>query len=418
MTALRRHPAGAALLALALGGGVRPAPAQSPPGHEIDQQQVCLGCHELEGLAAKVQHAPVAGGECSACHNPHVARYKALLRKRPGPLCATCHEDLTAALRRKVVHTPAAKGECASCHKPHGSAFQGLLVAPSAQLCAGCHSEIEGWKERRVQHAPFAEGRCASCHDPHSSDRAGLLTRGGASLCSSCHRVDAALRAKHNGYPVDKAACQQCHEPHASARRGLFRESLHAPFEAGDCTSCHRAAGAAEPFALVKPVAELCGDCHEDAVEVSRKAPFPHISAGGGACTACHNPHTGDGSALLRREPQALCLDCHDPGGSHAGGKGRFVTHGGFECTKCHAPHGGERPLFFRQDSVELCGGCHTHEHSVVHPLGEKTRDPRTGNPMTCRSCHGLHRADGEMYTFEADLRMMCVGWHKDLRGR
>ena len=72
----------------------------------------------------------------------------------------------------------------------------------------------------------------------------------------------------------------------------------------------------------------------------------------------------------------------------------------------------------FVEDSIEMCGNCHTHEHGVRHPLGEETRDPRTDNPMTCLSCHGLHQADGEMYLFEADQRMLCIGCHKDLRGR
>jgi predicted CXXCH cytochrome family protein len=232
--------------------------------------------------------------------------------------------------------------------------------------------------------------------------------------------MDAALRRKHGGRPVERAACHQCHEPHASARAGLFRESVHAPFEAGDCGTCHAAPGAsdADPFAILKPVGALCGECHSDAVEASRHAPFPHVSAGGGRCVECHNPHTGDGSGLLRKETQALCLGCHDPGGSSSGVEGRHRSHAGFECTTCHAPHGGERPLLFVEDSVEVCGTCHTHEHGVRHPLGEETRDPRTGNPMSCLSCHGIHRAEGEWYLFEADQRMLCIGCHKDLQGR
>ena len=405
----------AALVAGALLGVASAAEAQRP-GHDVDQKAACLSCHDLEDLKAKVQHAPVEAGECSACHNPHVARFKKLLRDRPGPLCARCHESVQAQLARKFVHPPVAEGKCASCHRPHGSPNEGLLVAASRDLCVTCHDDVAGWKERKVQHAPFAQGRCAVCHDPHASDNPGLLTKGGATLCGSCHRIDAALRAKHKGYPVEKAACHQCHDPHASARRALFRESLHAPFESGDCGTCHRGPGAADAFATLKPVNALCADCHGDVVEASRKAAFPHLAGGG--CAACHNPHTGDGRALLRRPPQALCTTCHDPGGSKSGEKGRHPTHGGFECTKCHAGHGGERPLFFVSDSIELCGSCHKHEHGVSHPLSEKIRDPRTGVPMTCRSCHGIHRADGEMYLFEADQRTLCLGCHKDLKGR
>ena len=84
-------PLGAALVLL-LGGAGAATGQTPPPGHTIDQQQVCLACHDLEGdLGARVPHAPVAAGECTSCHNPHVARYRALLRQRPGLLCARCH---------------------------------------------------------------------------------------------------------------------------------------------------------------------------------------------------------------------------------------------------------------------------------------------------------------------------------------
>jgi predicted CXXCH cytochrome family protein len=192
---------------------------------------------------------------------------------------------------------------------------------------------------------------------------------------------------------------------------------LHAPFEDGECTTCHAAPGASDPFALVAGQAELCGDCHEEQVEESRTAPFPHVSAGGGRCTDCHNPHSGDGESLLNRPMQPLCLECHNPGGAKSDEPGRFVTHGGLDCTACHAPHAGERPLMLKLDSIELCGQCHEHEHGIRHPLGEETRDPRSGNPMTCLSCHGIHDAPHEMYLLGSPEKDLCLGCHKDVGG-
>lgn len=399
--------------------GVSLASGQLRPGQEIDQQEVCLGCHDLEeALEARVMHAPVASGECTACHNPHVARHGGLLRERPGPLCAQCHSDVQRQEDRPIVHQPVAEGRCADCHEPHGSPHQGLLVEQSSALCATCHEEVESWKERQVQHQPFAQGRCSTCHDPHSSATPGLLEASGAANCLRCHQTDASFSAAHRGYPVQKAPCHQCHEPHASEQTGLFRESVHAPFESGDCRSCHSGPGAANPFATLKPVDELCGDCHGEIVLESITSPFRHVSAGGGDCVACHNPHTGNGAALLGKDPQAVCTECHNPGGAKSGAEGRYLSHESFDCSTCHRPHGSEQPLLFADDSVKLCGTCHTHEHGVRHPLGEDTRDPRTGNPMSCLSCHGIHRADGEMYLFEADQRMLCIGCHKDLAGR
>jgi len=408
---------GAGLLAaLALASPTSAGPVQHPAGPGIDQREVCGACHERE--APVVSHAPVEAGECTACHNPHVARFPALLNDRPGSLCATCHDEVLELLARPTVHSPVAEGRCADCHQPHGGPNPGLLVEQRPQLCARCHEEIAEWKARDVQHAPFAQGKCQTCHDPHSSDQPGLVLRNGSALCSSCHPSDAALRRSHGGQPVETAACQQCHDPHASARAGLFRESVHAPFESGDCTTCHPGPDAAEPFAIVKPIDELCGDCHEDTVRAAREAAFPHVAGGGADCVRCHNPHTGDGTSLLATKPEALCTGCHDPGGALSEGEGRHVTHSGFPCTTCHEPHGGARPVLFTEGPVELCGSCHEHQHGVSHPLGEGTVDPRTGVPLSCRSCHGLHRSEGEKYLFEEDLRMLCVGCHKEMVGR
>ncbi len=406
---------GAAALFVAVAG------AELPASHEVDQLEACLQCHDLEDqLGARVPHEPAAAGDCSACHNPHVSRFEALLRDRPGPLCAECHGEVEEELKRPVVHPPAAEGLCASCHEPHGGAHDGLLVAEGADLCVRCHEEVATWGERPVRHVPFALGDCDACHEPHGGAAPGLLTEAGGASCTACHAMDSSLRAAHEGYPVERAACQQCHDPHASTRPGLFRETLHAPFEGGDCATCHPGPGAPDPFATVAPLPELCGQCHEDQVAASREAPFPHVSAGGGTCVACHNPHTGDGAGLLKAEETALCLSCHDPGGAKSGQSGRHLSHGGgLSCTTCHEPHGGERPVLLAADSVELCGECHTHQHGITHPLGEETRDPRNGDPMTCRSCHGVHDAPYEYYLHRSRDHELCVSCHKDfVRGR
>jgi len=410
----------AAVAAMLLAGGML-APvalirAELPVELQVDQKEVCLVCHDLaEALASRVQHAPVEEGDCAACHNPHVSRFDALLRERPASLCISCHEDLGQALARPVVHQPVAEGRCIECHQPHGGDRAGLLVRSSKELCRDCHGELTEWETRPVQHVPFTQGRCAACHDPHAADHPALAAEAGGGMCASCHPVTAAFTQRHSGYPVERAQCQQCHDPHASSRPGLFRTELHAPFEDGDCTICHVASNASEPFALVADQAELCGACHEDQVEASRTAPFPHVSAGGGRCTECHNPHSGDGESLLRGELQSVCLSCHDPGGAKSGQSGRFVTHEESDCVVCHAPHGASQPVLFNQPSVDVCGECHTHEHGIRHPLGEETKDPRSGNPMTCRSCHGIHDAAYKSYLHASEERDLCLGCHKDI---
>lgn len=114
--------------------------AGAPQAAEVDELKVCLECHDLaDALAAKVKHPPAAEGDCSACHNPHVSRLEGLLLDQPGPLCARCHEDVTAQLARKVVHAPVAEARCAACHSAHGAPFAGLLARPATELCQECH---------------------------------------------------------------------------------------------------------------------------------------------------------------------------------------------------------------------------------------------------------------------------------------
>ena len=70
--------------------------------------------------------------------------------------------------------------------------------------------------------------------------------------------------------------------------------STHGPFEMGDCATCHQPKGP-RPGALLKPLNDLCFDCHEDfkGAEVARHPPAK------GRCTLCHSPHNARKKKLL-----------------------------------------------------------------------------------------------------------------------
>jgi len=384
--------------------------------HSVDQREACLTCHDLDGaFEARVLHAPVEEAQCSACHSPHASRFGSLLRERTVLLCSRCHGEMAAKTDRAQVHAPVADGACTECHAPHASEHAGLLREEGVALCSSCHGEIAEWLGRKTQHSPFRRGQCARCHDPHASDFPALAVDTQAAICGNCHPPSAKFRSDHGGFPVDQAECQQCHDPHASDRLGLFKPNLHAPFEDGDCSVCHSGASGAEPFQLVGSQAELCGDCHDEQVERSRAAPFPHISAGGGGCTACHNPHAGEGAALLQGSGTGVCLSCHDPGGAESGLEGRFSSHESLECAQCHDPHGGDRPLLLATDPIQLCNECHGHQHNISHPMGDEIRDPRGGRPLDCLSCHGIHHSTPAKYLHNDGKGELCVGCHKEI---
>jgi predicted CXXCH cytochrome family protein len=114
-------------------GSERDAP---PPGwrrEEAPRDLVCAtsGCHARLDRAAAFLHAPVAVGDCSACHAPHSSPYPGLLTLPANDLCSACHPQLLTC--------PASAGgrtACLSCHVPHGGGDHRLLRAAPAALAA------------------------------------------------------------------------------------------------------------------------------------------------------------------------------------------------------------------------------------------------------------------------------------------
>lgn len=164
---------------------------------------LCLRCHEDRGLVAFGPHA-VAGQPgaslCAACHAPHDAALKGLVRKDvavldPEPL---------------IEHSPWP-----------GDAFASRLDSwnEDARACLGCHHSPE-----EGQRAPKAWGHppvpvsvppdpvqaaqrperigCFACHDPHL-DSEGLLARESRrTVCAECHGATALWKYRFYHDPV------------------------------------------------------------------------------------------------------------------------------------------------------------------------------------------------------------------------
>lgn len=112
------------------------------------------------------------------------------------------------------------------------------------------------------------------------------------------------------------------------------RMNYHPPYKDKDCASCHDESKTGN---LVKPLPDLCYQCHED---FAKKYRVLHGPVGGGQCTACHSPHLSANATLLTRTAQNLCLYCHESGRVM-----KSEAHSGIkdvDCTECHNPHGGE----------------------------------------------------------------------------
>ena len=61
-----------------------------------------------------------------------------------------------------------------------------------------------------------------------------------AELCGQCHDTkEAAFGKAHIGIDPKAIQCMSCHDPHASKDPKFFKASVHPPFAARDCDTCH-----------------------------------------------------------------------------------------------------------------------------------------------------------------------------------
>lgn len=166
----------------------------------------CNQCHPYITVK-KLQHGPVAAGDCTSCHT-FSDKNKYAIAKPLKKLCFTCHEEVMGPwAEMKYVHGPTATGDCSICHNPHSSNEKFFLRTKTNVLCIGCHEEKATGKHVIASYVfgnthPVSGSRnpmkpdrafsCASCHSPHAANTKEMFafeTRGGKfSICQACHK--------------------------------------------------------------------------------------------------------------------------------------------------------------------------------------------------------------------------------------
>ncbi len=176
---------------------------------------VCMQCHQ-DGSRLYWQGDQHESSDvgCVSCHTVMEAKSPSALLKAANEqdVCATCHANVTAKMKRASRH-PVTEGNlsCSSCHNPHGSAGQSMLVKGGiSETCFGCHQDKRGpfiW-----EHPPVREN-CLTCHEPHGSNNRNLLTTLSSTLCVSCHQYGGHI----NQYRYNRVStpygdgCANCH---------------------------------------------------------------------------------------------------------------------------------------------------------------------------------------------------------------
>ena len=365
-------------------------------------ENICFNnCHDKQAFKKEFIHEPIKSGLCTDCHNPHVARYPALLSQKEKEFCYKCHKDTASKRDENIVHQPFLEGQCLFCHDPHSSALKGLIKSESiVQICVKCHKTLP--LQYKNIHKPFAEGSCNKCHQPHQSNYAQLLADEPDKLCLSCH-VLTSIKIKHSNYPAEIKGCLSCHHPHGSDRKALIRSVLHEPYSTG-CQDCHNQG---------KTGIQMCLRCHV-AIEKKVNSIHNHLSSKqGNSCVICHSPHAADGKyLLLSNQQETICKKCHFL--TFAAAKEHLYKHPDSSiCSNCHDVHGSNEPAMLKGDGIAVCVSCHKTQGQFSHPVGEQARDKRNDQKMTCVTCHYPHGTDYKYALKLSGVKELCVQCHR-----
>jgi len=363
---------------------------------------ICFQCHDKSSFQKKIVHQPMRKGQCTACHNPHVAPHEGLLKEKIKDLCFSCHKDKEKSFTTGVVHDPVRRGECVKCHAPHSSNMKGLLQSNLASICFDCHKELK--KKYKNNHQPYERGQCNLCHWPHQADNYQLLRAAPQKLCRSCH-AESEIAEAHKNFPVKITGCLSCHSPHGSNNKAIMRNIIHPPFK-DNCRECHK--NSSETISQ-----DVCLDCHEE-IKKDLLSSHNHLtSSKGNSCTNCHSPHAGDTNALLKKKQTIVCRDCHnDTFEKHTDTLyGHKKTAN--KCNVCHAVHGTSQIALLKVDGNGVCLPCHETQGQFSHPVGEGIIDPRNNQITTCVSCHNPHGTN-----YKGNLKMsgqedLCLQCHR-----
>ena len=242
---------------------------------------------------------------CSTCHTEKLPDDADLNVKRLqknedfSPICFSCHRQLIS--RSMWLHSPSANVYCMSCHQEGQENTKiSMLTGRVDRICFECHVNKKKFKNQAHIHGPVGTGDCTVCHDPHGDKfKYQLWAENRSGICIGCHTDKKDLVKRREGFYshgiLQGGGCKACHDPHASGER----------------------------FQLIKPINELCSNCHTRLLGVEKGHPVGNHPLKGKpdpkrkgrelSCSSCHNPHGSSFRYLLIGDMLGghVCSKCH-----------------------------------------------------------------------------------------------------------
>jgi predicted CXXCH cytochrome family protein len=115
-----------------------------------------------------IYHSPYQEKECASCHDKGTMGKFVSLQPE---LCYQCHDDFKNTY--KVLHGPVAGGQCTACHNPHQSENENLLTRKGQFLCLYCHDSDQVLASE--EHKDIQDANCTDCHNPHGGENKQIL---------------------------------------------------------------------------------------------------------------------------------------------------------------------------------------------------------------------------------------------------
>lgn len=226
--------------------------------------------------------------ECASCHTSGSGRAttsKPANHIQTAAPCGQCHKSNLSWAGAKFDHAAVAPGTCTSCHngskapgKPNDARHQGVTAS-----CDTCHS-TSTWLGARFNHAGVSPGTCTTCHNGTKAvGKPNNCAHQHNAQCDQCHSTTTFFGARfnHTVAGVVPGTCATCH-----GTGGCAQTKVPVPHYAGSCDNCHNTntfVGAKFDHSAVTP--GTCATCHGTGGTAKTKVPVPHFS---GSCDLCH----------------------------------------------------------------------------------------------------------------------------------
>jgi predicted CXXCH cytochrome family protein len=385
--------------------------------------------HDLRRTAADAKNSkdqtPERSGICGACHLVHGAGKVALwARKLPAKsknrtqdLCVGCHNKQGLAAEKLLT----------GYSHPVNISLKDKGMEPGLPVY-----DLKGNRVPfKSKEALFS---CPTCHDPHQMGTARqakmtppqssfLRVESGQpeSLCKKCHvqqgrisgsdhdlrRAGATTKNTKGQSPRESDVCGVCHLVHGAQTKKLWarKVAVKSSFPAQDlCLTCHNDTGVAGKKVIKDHSHPV--DIDPAKQGISTKLPL-------------YDSHGKPGAKGV-----IACLTCHDP---HQWNPTIPGDHG------LNNPEGNARNSFLRLETAPrpiLCANCHAakayvektdHDLSITAPAAKNIMGQTTAESGVCGACHSVHNAKNRVRLWSRDygigkgiMDRMCNSCHSE----